>query len=171
MENEKMEKSRNFEQIVKKYTPRIFKMIYNMIGDYENTKDLTQDVFVKAWNGYDNFRGDASVYTWIYRVALNSVFDYRKRNARRKIISIDEIQHPQMKEEPETDFLQKADRELVKSSIQDLPPKYQSVIILRYFEDNDYATIADILDIPIGTVRSRLHRGILILSEIIRKKI
>lgn len=79
MENEKMEKSRNFEQIVKRYTPRIFKMIYNMIGNYENTKDLTQDVFVKAWNGFDSFRGDASVYTWIYKIALNSVFEYRKK--------------------------------------------------------------------------------------------
>lgn len=165
-----MEKSRNFEQIVKRYTPRIFKMIYNMIGNYENTKDLTQDVFVKALNGFDSFRGDASVYTWIYKIALNSVFEYRKKDARKKIISIYDIKHPEMEEEPEKNLLQKADLELVKRSIQDLPPKYQTVIVLRYFEDNDYATIADILNIPIGTVRSRLHRGILILANLIREK-
>jgi len=75
-----------------------------------------------------------------------------------------------MEEEPEKNLLQKADMELVQRSIQDLPPKYQTVIVLRYFEDNDYATIADILNIPIGTVRSRLHRGILILANLIWEK-
>ena len=70
-----MEHSRNFEQIVKEYTPRIFKMIYNMTFDYETSKDLTQDVFVRAWSNFNSFRGEASIYTWIYRIALNRVFE------------------------------------------------------------------------------------------------
>lgn len=171
MENEKKMQKRNFEQIVKEYTPRIFKMIYNMVGDYEATKDLTQDVFVKAWNGFDSFRRDASVYTWIYRIALNRVFEYKKGRARIKTISIDDITVTERKGDPERYLLLKVDSELVKRCIQELPEKYQTILILRYFEDNDYATIAKMMEIPIGTVRSRLHRGISTLGNLIREKI
>lgn len=165
-----MEHSRNFEQIVKEYTPRIFKMIYNMTRDYETSKDLTQDVFVRAWSNFNSFRGEASIYTWIYRIALNRVFEYRKKASRIKTISIDDIQTPEIKE-PEKDLLLKADVELLKRTIRELPPKYYAILILRYFEGNDYATIARILEIPVGTVRSRLHRGISLLTNLMREKI
>ena len=77
---------------------------------------------------------------------------------------------PEIKE-PEKNLLMKVDVELIKSSIKELPLKYQAILILRYFEDNDYATIARILKIPIGTVRSRLHRGISKLMNIVRGKL
>lgn len=171
MENEKKDQRRRFEEIARDFTPRIFKMIYNMIEDYETTKDLTQDVFVNAWKGFSSFRGDASIYTWIYRIALNRVFQYRRKNARRKIISIDDIKPTEMKENPEKNFFKEADRALIRNTIQDLPENYQAVLILRYYEDNDYATIAKILGIPVGTVRSRLHRGISTLTNLIKEKI
>jgi RNA polymerase sigma-70 factor (ECF subfamily) len=169
-EDGNMEQSRYFEKFVKKYAPRIFKMIYNMINDYETTKDLTQDVFLKAWDNIDSFRGESSLYTWTYRIALNRVFEYRKNTARMKTIPIEEIEVVEI-EEPEKILLMKKDAKLVKDSIKELPLKYQSTIILRYFEDKDYATIASILQIPIGTVRSRLHRGLSILMNILRGKL
>lgn len=171
MENEKKDQRRRFEEIARDFTPRIFKMIYNMIEDYETTKDLTQDVFVNAWKGFSSFRGDASIYTWIYRIALNRVFRYRRKNARWKIISIDDIKPTGMKENPEKNFFKEADRALIRNTIQDLPENYQAVLILRYYEDNDYATIAKILGIPVGTVRSRLHRGISTLTNLIKERI
>jgi len=165
-----MEQSRYFEKFVKKYTPRIFKMIYNMINDYDTTKDLTQDVFFKAWDNIDSFRGESSIYTWIYRIAINRVFEYRKNTARMKTIPIEEIEVVEI-EEPEGILLMKKDMELLKDSIKELPLKYQSIITLRYFEDKDYATIARILQIPIGTVRSRLNRGLSSLVNIVRGKL
>ncbi len=166
----KKKQRKRFEEIVKEYTPRIFRMIYNMTGDYENTSDLTQDVFMNAWNAFDHFRGDSSIYTWLYRIALNRVFQYRKRAARYKTIPIDDIFLSNTNSNPEKGVIERADKELVKRLIQNLPEKHQDVLILRYYEGKDYSTIADILNIPIGTVRSRLHRSVSTLTTLYRGK-
>ncbi len=171
IENEK-EKKRRFEDIVTTNTPRIFKMIYNMIDDYETARDLTQDVFMNAWDAFSDFRGESSVYTWLYRIALNRVFQYRRKKALGgKTVSLDEAKSYETENNPKKNFLKKANCKLIKRSIRELPEKYQAVLILRYYEDYDYAAIAEILNIPIGTVRSRLHRGISNLTNIIRGKI
>lgn len=161
-----------FEQVVKSNTPRIYKMIYNMTNNYEISKELTQEVFTNAWKGFKSFRGDSAVYTWLYRIALNVVFKYRRYQARKeKIISIDDIKHPSTESNPEKFLIQNSDQELVKKTIHSLPKKYQEVLVLRYYEGCDYSTIAQTLGIPIGTVRSRLNRTLTKLEELIKEKI
>jgi RNA polymerase sigma-70 factor (ECF subfamily) len=166
------ERKETFEKIVKTNTARIYKMIYNMTNNYEIAKELTQDVFTSAWRAFSSFRGESSVYTWLYRIALNAVFKYRHEKARQgKIVSIDDITPPLSENNPEKFVLQKSDRHLVKSLVNSLPRKFQEVLILRYYEDHDYSTIAEILNIPIGTVRSRLNRTIAKLEELLKEKI
>ena len=161
-----------FEKIVKTNTPRIFKMIYNMTNNYQTAKDLTQDVFTSAWKGFKSFRGDSAVYTWLYRIALNTVFKYRRVKARQENkISIDEITPPAAEGTPEKLLSEKSDAALIRSSVYLLPKKYREVLVLRYYEDCDYSTIAQILGIPIGTVRSRLNRTITKLEKMIKEKI
>lgn len=161
-----------FEKVVKTQTPRIYKMIYNMTNNAEITKELTQDVFTNAWKGFKSFRGDSAVYTWLYRIALNTVFRYRREQARQaKIVSVDDIAHPAAEGNPEKFLDKKSDQQLVKNMVYLLPRKYQEVLVLRYYEDYDYSTIAQILGIPIGTVRSRLNRTIIKLEELIKEKI
>jgi len=160
-----------FEQAVKKYTPRIYKMIYNMTKNYETTEDLTQDVFMNAWRGFKSFRGDASIYTWLYRIALNTVFKYRRQQARKgKIVSIDDIVPPKTQNNPEKFLVNKKDRHIIKKTLYALPKKHQEILILRYYEDFDYLKISQTLGIPIGTVRSRLHRALNKLEELVRGK-
>ncbi len=161
-----------FEQVVKSNTPRIYKMVYNMTNNYEVSKELTQEVFTNAWKGFKSFRGDSAVYTWLYRIALNVVFKYRRDQVRKgKIISIDDIKHLPTKSNPEKFLVKNSDQEIVKKAIYFLPKKYQEVLILRYYEDCDYSTIAQTLSIPIGTVRSRLNRTLTKLEELIKEKI
>jgi RNA polymerase sigma-70 factor (ECF subfamily) len=161
-----------FENIVKTHTARIYKMIYNMTNNYEIARELTQDVFTNAWKGFKSFRGDSSVYTWLYRIALNTVFRHRREKARQeKFVSVDEITPPATEDNPEKHLLQKSDRKLVKNMVFSLPRECQEILILRYYEDYDYSTISQILKIPIGTVRSRLHRTITKLEELIKEKI
>ncbi len=171
--NKNDEKSKEiFEKVVKTHTQRIFKMIYNMTNNYEITKELTQDVFINAWRGFKSFRGDSAVYTWLYRIALNTVFKYRREKARQENkISIDEITPPAAEGNPEKFFNEKSKAQLIKSMVYLLPKKYQEVLALRYYEDCDYSTIAQILGIPIGTVRSRLNRTITKLEEMLKGKI
>ena len=160
-----------FEQAVKKYTPRIYKMIYNMTNNYEITEDLTQDVFMKAWRSFKSFRGDSSIYTWLYRISLNTVFKYRKQKSRmKKIVSIDDIVPPETKNNPEKSMLNKNDCQIVKQMLYSLPRKHQEILVLRYYEDFDYLKISQVLGIPIGTVRSRLHRALISLEELVRGK-
>ncbi len=166
------ERKEIFEKVVKTHTPRIYKMIYNMTNNYEVAKELTQEVFTNAWKGFKSFRGDSAVYTWLYRIALNTVFKYRREQARQgKMISIDEIAHPKTENNPEKFLVQKNDRQLVKNMVYSLPKKYQEILVLRYYEDCNYSTISQILGIPIGTVRSRLHRTMTKLEELIKEKI
>jgi RNA polymerase sigma-70 factor (ECF subfamily) len=149
-------------------------MIYNMTNNYEITKELTQDVFMNAWKGFKSFRGASSVYTWLYRIALNTVFKYRREQARQEnkiSIDIDNIKDPVTERNPEKFAVEKSDRNFIKSMVYLLPKKYQEVLVLRYYEDCDYATIARILEIPIGTVRSRLHRTLIKLEELMKEKI
>jgi len=160
-----------FEQAVKKYTPRIYKMIYNMTNNYEITEDLTQDAFMNAWRSFKSFRGDSSIYTWLYRIALNTVFKYRRQQSRmEKIVSIDNIVPPETKNNPEKSLVSKNDRQIIKKTLYLLPSKHQEVLILRYYEDFDYLKISQTLGIPIGTVRSRLHRALNKLEELVRGK-
>jgi RNA polymerase sigma factor (sigma-70 family) len=166
------ERKEMFENIVKTHTARIYKMIYNMTNNYEISKELTQDVFTSAWKGFKSFRGDASVYTWLYRIALNTVFRHRRENARQKnFVSIDDISPPATENNPEKDLLHKSDQKLVKNMVLSLPRESQEILILRYYEDHDYTAISKILGIPIGTVRSRLHRSVTKLEELIKEKI
>jgi RNA polymerase sigma-70 factor (ECF subfamily) len=161
-----------FEKVVKTNTPRIYKMIYNMTNNAGITKELTQEVFMNAWRGFKSFRGDSAIYTWLYRIALNTVFKYRREQARQaKIVSIDDIVHPMAEGNPEKSLVKKSDRQLIKKMIYSLPRKYQEVLVLRYYEDCDYSTISQILGIPIGTVRSRLHRTLNELGELVKEKI
>lgn len=147
-------------------------MIYNMTNNAEITKELAQDVFTNAWRGFKSFRGDSAIYTWLYRIALNTVFRYRREQARQaKIVSIDDITHPMAEGNPERFVVKKSEAELIKSMVYLLPRKYQEVLVLRYYEDCDYSTIAQILGIPIGTVRSRLNRTITKLGELVKEKI
>ena len=170
--NKKYEQRKEmFEKIVKKNTPRIYSMIYNMTNNYEITKELTQEVFMNAWRGFSSFRGDSAVYTWLYRIALNAVFKYRRNQARENNkISIDDIKNLAAESNPEKFVFEKSDRQLIKNLIYKLPRKYQEVLVLRYYEDCDYCTIANTLGIPIGTVRSRLHRTLTKLGELVKEK-
>lgn len=160
-----------FEKIVKKNTPRIYSMIYNMTNNYEITKELTQEVFMNAWRGFGSFRGDSAIYTWLYRIALNTVFKYRRDQARENNkISIDDIKNLAAESNPEKFMFEKSDRQLIKNLIYQLPRKYQEVLVLRYYEDCDYSKISKTLGIPIGTVRSRLHRTLTKLGELVKEK-
>ncbi|MEO0293448.1 MAG: sigma-70 family RNA polymerase sigma factor [candidate division WOR-3 bacterium] len=167
------ERKETFEKIVRNNTSRIYKMIYNMTNNYEIAKELTQEVFTKAWKGFEAFRGESSIYTWLYRIALNTVFKYRKDKIYEKnIISLEDVvKHPTNESNPEKFILKSSDENLIKNLIKSLPKKHQEVLILRYYENCDYSTISEILQIPIGTVRSRLNRTISKLEKLLKEKI
>ena len=148
----------NFEKVYKAYAGRIRNIIFRMNGEDE-LDDLIQNTFIKIYQNLEKFKGESSIETWIYRIAVNTVKDYKKARSRKNWLSLFQPGY-----EVEIEVKDRTDRKIeVKEAyklIRDkLSLKHQEVIILYSFEDLDISKISKILKIPEGTVKSRLHKA------------
>lgn len=156
-----------FNQLVQKYRQPLFSTIYNMTGNREDATDITQEVFIKAFQSIKRFRGQASFYTWLYRIAVNSCITFIKRAKRQRFINyetIDEtlvsseiLEYFTAKTKAEKGALLKELQEKLNEALQKLSPKHRIVVILHEVEGMSHKEIADITRTSEGTVRSRLH--------------
>ncbi|MCA9196469.1 MAG: sigma-70 family RNA polymerase sigma factor [Pirellulaceae bacterium] len=158
-----------FGQLVLKYQDRLFNTLAHVIGCASEAEDVAQEAFVQAFINLKSFQRKSSVYTWLYRIALNNWISRTRRTKKQQ-----SIQHAMevAGEEPVSansapdQPLERRERvELVQQAIAQLEDEQRMVIVLREIEGCDYEQIAEILEIPLGTVRSRLHRARLQLKE------
>jgi RNA polymerase sigma-70 factor (ECF subfamily) len=142
-------------------------------------RDLTQDTFLKAFKGLKSFSGDAAFYTWLYRIARNVVTSHaRYEGARPKVsASLDaepgertslRLMTPTGGPDPVQGALEAERKKFLLAALASLQPEFREIIVLRDFDDRSYEEIAELLDLPAGTVRSRLHRARSELREILR---
>lgn len=156
-----------FNQLVQKYRQPLFSTIYNMTGNREDATDIAQEVFIKAFQSIKRFRGHASFYTWLYRIAVNSSITFIKRAKKQRFINyetIDEtlvsseiLEYFTAKTKTEKGALLKELQEKLNEALQKLSPKHRIVVILHEVEGMNHKEIADITKTSEGTVRSRLH--------------
>ena len=156
-----------FNQLVQKYRQSLFSIIYNMTGNREDATDIAQEVFIKAFQSIKQFRGQASFYTWLYRIAVNSSITFIKRAKKQRFINyetIDEtlvsseiLEYFTAKTKTEKGALLKELQEKLNEALQKLSPKHRIVVILHEVEGMNHKEIADIIKTSEGTVRSRLH--------------
>jgi RNA polymerase sigma-70 factor, ECF subfamily len=158
-----------FGELVHKYQGRLFNTILHVVGSREEAEDVAQEAFVQAFVKLDSFRGRSAFYTWLYRIAFNLAVSRRRR--RRTEISMD-LHRERTGEEPEEagqgpseQVLRQEQVRQVRGAIEALNAEHRAILVLREMEGCGYETIADILDLPVGTVRSRLHRARLQLRE------
>jgi RNA polymerase sigma-70 factor (ECF subfamily) len=157
-----------FGTLVARYQERLYPTILRLIGSAEDAEDILQDTFVRAFEKLDQFQGDSSFYTWIYRIAVNlALSGYRRRRVRsphqlkweRQSVSCEDSPD----ESPEADPtlpLERAERErIVEDALNKLGPEHRAVVVLKDFDGHRYEEISAILNVPVGTVRSRLHRA------------
>ena len=163
-----------FGVLVKLHQDRVFNLAFRLTGREDAAWDLSQEAFLRAWEGISSFRGEAGFYTWIYRILLNLHMNREKsagRRMERKTRSM-EAGHrdgsgPAVKDslaggegaDPVVRAVRKETAEAVQAAIQRLAPKYRQVLLLRDMEGLSYEAIAELLDLPLGTVRSRLFRA------------
>ena len=158
-----------FGELVLKHQDFIFNVVKGFVRFEEEARDITQEVFLKAYENIDKFRGDSKFSSWLYRIAYNHSMNWSERKAGRET-QLDDSLAETIPEEPSTadDMF---DRELVlsriKEIIEELPVKYKIVLKLYYFEEKSYQEIADTLGIPINTVKIQLLRA----KEQVRKKL
>ncbi len=164
-----------FDALVVRYQDRIYNACYRMCHDPTDAADLAQTAFMKAFEGLRRFETRASFYTWLFRIAFNVTMSHR-RSAGRRPRSLDD---PQGGGTPAGERVtagtedagaaaERAElRERVAAALAQLEPEYRAAVVLKDIEDLDYAAIAEILEVPIGTVKSRIHRGRMMLRDLL----
>ncbi len=153
-------------KLVDKYYNRIYNAIQKVLENPEDAKDATQEAFLQVFRAAHRFQNRCQFYTWLYKIALNCAFDIR-RSHRKHHPFIEDRQNASQKERVDhntynqpmknAEFLDEISR--VRKGLQFLGADYRDVLILKEVEEMDYQTISEVLDIPVGTVRSRLHRA------------
>ena len=160
-----------FDQVVSRYKARLFNYVCRMVGSSEEAEDITQEVFVRMYQSLDTFRSDASLSTWLFRIANNLCIDHfrRSRKLRAHAYSLDEPlgggdegERPEIADTTQEPFRALAQGELserMEQAIAALPEKLRAVLILHDIEDVPYEEIARIVACPLGTVKSRLFHA------------
>ncbi len=147
-------------------------MLGKMVRDPQKVEDLAQEVFLRVFRGLSHFRGQAEFTTWLYRIVYNVVADdYRKIRSRPTPLSLDDEETnlaervPDKAEATPVTIERREMAERVHNALYDMPPPFRAVLTLFYMEEKPYNEIADILSLPIGTVKTNLHRGRKALRE------
>lgn len=155
-----------FEEFLFRYQDRIYTLCRYMLGDAHDAEDAAQDVFIKAHRGLKDFSPGASgLYTWLYRIAVNTCIDYRRRpffaSLWKDADEGGELQYEPASEAPSPEKLYEAGEisSALSSALRRLSPKLRSVIVLKEVEGLSYEEIAGVLDLSLGTVKSRISRA------------
>ncbi len=158
-----------FGELVQKYQDRLYNTIVHVTGSAEDALDAVQDAFVQAFLKLDTFQQSSAFYTWLYRIAFNVAASRRRR--KRPALSVEHARESSGLEPvdpqpgPESRVEQDECCRQVQEAMAGLTEEHRAVLVLREIDGCCYETIADILDVPIGTVRSRLHRARVQLRE------
>ena len=158
-----------FDLLVSKYQRKIFRLLSRLIRDAAEVEDVAQEAFIKAYRALPNFRGDSAFYTWLYRIAINTAKNHLVSQGRRapttteadieEAETFDDGEHLRDLNTPDSMLLSKQVGEAVNRAIDQLPEDLRTAIVLREIEGLSYEEIAESMNCPIGTVRSRIFRA------------
>lgn len=162
-----------FEEVYARYRTPVWRLARRMTGSDAEALDATQEIFLRVWKGLAAFRGESKVSTWVFQIAWNYLRWYRRRSGRQPVlipvdVSEREPAPPRLSDErpdPERRASAAQRLERVAAAVDELPEHYRVVVWLRDAEDLSYEQIARVLDLPIGTVRSRLARARTLLKR------
>jgi len=155
-----------FAQIVDRYERRVFAIAIRICRHHEDARDVTQDVFVTAMRSLGSFRGDAQLSTWLHRVAVNASLDLVRKRGRREGPGLEEVaEAPASEPGPESVAIESVRAREVHRALGRIAADQRAVIALHDLQGFDYAEVAEVLGVPMGTVKSRLHRARLALAQ------
>lgn len=166
-----------FGELVCRYQRRLFNTVYRLLGNAEDAHDVVQESFLNAFQSLKSFKGEALFFTWLYRIAINTAITWRRK--RQALVSL-KISHGEMEV---TDLVDESDSSQPSFSLEQaeeerrlhrilnrLSAEHRTVLVLKDIEGQKYDAMAEILQVPVGTIRSRLHRARLELRELLLKE-
>ena len=164
-----------FDELVSRYEKRVFNFAYRIAGNYDDACDVAQEAFIRVFNSIQTFREDATFTTWIYRIVTNVYLDERKKSKAHRQTSLDEYIEldenavsRQIGDEgpsPEQIVEEKEREQALHRAVSSLPEYQRLIVTLYHMQHRSYEEIAEFLQLPIGTVKSRLNRARLALAE------
>jgi RNA polymerase sigma-70 factor (ECF subfamily) len=165
-----------FGVLVRRYQERLYHSVYRLVENAEDAQDVVQDAFLNAYQSLDGFKGDSLFFTWMYRIAVNTAISFKRKqrvtartemrgNGERPIEPVD----PSAESRPEHAMEQADQEKRVRQALARLSAEHRTVLIMKDMEGQKYETMAEVLQVPIGTIRSRLHRARLELRGLLEK--
>jgi len=157
-----------FSLLVQRYQRRVFNLVFRMLQNYEEASEITQEAFLAAWQGLRSFRGEARFSTWLYRIAYNCALKQLELRKREQTLN-QALQSEQALEPADgghaAHLAMLDNQEMVQEQLSQLPPKYRIVLILRHLQDMTYEEMAEVLTMPVGTIKTHLFRARNLLKE------
>ncbi len=172
--------SRAFDMLVLKYQHKIMGLISRYVHDSDEVQDVAQEAFIKAYRALPKFRGDSAFYTWLYRIAINTAKNHLVSRSRRPPGSDVEVEDAEYFEAgdalrtietPENALFGAELKDVVERAIAELPDDLRTAVTLREFDGLSYEDIADVMDCPVGTVRSRIFRAREAIDKQVREQL
>jgi RNA polymerase sigma-70 factor (ECF subfamily) len=165
-----------FGALVRRYEERLYHSVYRLMDNAEDALDVVQEAFLSAYQSLDSFKGDALFFTWLYRIAVNTAISMKRKQ--RVALSLDgrdgepgiEPLDPSEESRPEHALEQAEQEQLIQRALSRLSPEHRTVLVLKDMEGQKYETMAEILGVPVGTIRSRLHRARLELRQLLEQE-
>ena len=167
-----------FDELVRRYSSRMVNVAYQVLGDRELAEDVAQETFLRAYKSAARYRQISKFSTWLYTIALNLCRNELRRRkfktyslegmAERDEESKVRVDIPDEKTQPDLDLERKEAGTLVRQAVEKLPEKFKTPLVLRDIQELTYEEISEILDLPEGTVKSRINRGRLRVKEILK---
>ncbi|MHA7817109.1 MAG: RNA polymerase sigma factor RpoE [Pseudohaliea sp.] len=160
--------NRAFDLLVLKYQHRILGLVGRYVQDADEVQDVAQEAFIKAYRAMPGFRGESAFYTWLYRIAINTAKNHLVSRSRRPPgadVEVEDAEHFESGgalrdlENPENALFGEELKAVVEAAIEELPEDLRTAVTLREFDGLSYEDIADVMDCPVGTVRSRIFRA------------
>jgi RNA polymerase sigma-70 factor (ECF subfamily) len=168
-----------FEELLNRYRGAIYSLCFRMARHPEDARDLAQEIFIKVFSLLDRYDENYAFSSWLFRIATNHCIDYLRRN-RLRFLSIDgvvgpqgeavELQLPDYGPRPDTVLQRREALERLEEVIAELPPHYRVITLLRHDQQLSYEEIAEILSLPLGTVKARIHRARNLIQQMLKAR-
>lgn len=167
----------SFGELVRRYQDRLFNAALRVLDHEDDARDVVQDAFVSAYQSLRSFKGDSEFYTWLYRIAFNTAISLRRK--RRALVSLESGRAGEAAHEPEDRSegtrpgaaLERTEEEAaLQAALNRLSPEHRAILVLKDLDGMKYEEIAEVLGVPIGTVRSRIHRARLELRGLLEPR-